>query len=276
MARNVAVVYTGGTAGMRSTERGLAPVSGEEFARLFSTLPGLNDRKLPDFVLRPPSVPVMDSASMRPRDWVRLANDVATSYGEFDGFVLIVGTDTMSYAASALSFFLEGLCKPVVLTGAQYPIGHNLSDAPANLLGALHVVQQAEGLSEVTIFFNGLLIRGNRAEKVDASEPNAIISPRFPTLGVLQDGVLSLRRDLLLPVSGRPLRMLDSAQGLPHVSCLRLFPGMDTDLLAFALRPAVQGLILETYGSGNAANDVGQFAVLERACKRGVVVVNST
>jgi L-asparaginase len=276
MAKNVEVVYTGGTAGMQTGDRGLEPLPVEEFTQLFMSLPGLANCKLPRFDFRASSGPVMDSASMRPHDWLRLAEDIKANYSQYEGFLLITGTDTMAYAASALSFFLEDISKPVILTGAQYPLTQALSDAPANLIGALHVLEQADNFCEVGIFFDGLVIRGNRAEKVAATGPDAIVSPRYPALGAFENGLLSLRKDLLLPSPSGPFRVRYFGQTLPRISCVRLFPGLSVDLLAAALPTSVRGLILETYGMGNAPHDAELFSVLEQACRRGVVIVNTT
>ncbi len=260
---------------MEATRQGLQPASFERFSRLLLSLPELANSTLPHFDLRA-SKPILDSASMKPHDWLRLAYEVAANYDRYDGFLLLVGTDTMSYAASALSFFLENIRKPVIITGAQYPLHQSGGDAPANLWGALQVLQQAEGLFEVAIYFNGLLIRGNRADKVSDTEIGAIISPRFPALGWLTNGVLSLRQHLLLPAPQELFAPASLVRDLPRVSYLRLFPGLESQLLKFALSSHIQGLILETYGTGNIPGDDDLLDALECACNNDIIVVSTT
>lgn len=275
MPKSVSIVYTGGTVGMEATERGLRPATIEGFKPRFLSIPGLKDNGLPEFDLRE-STPILDSARMRPQDWLRLAADVADDYADYDGLLLIMGTDTMSYTASALSFFLENVRKPVLITGAQHPLIEQNSDAPANLVGALKVLEQAEDFFEVAIYFDGNVVRGNRSTKVSSTELDGITSPRFPLLGRLEDGKLSLRRDLMLPEPEGSFRLKRVSGELPRVSFIRIYPGLEPELLACALREPVQGLILEMYGSGAAPEDPEFLGPLERAARRGVAIVSTT
>jgi L-asparaginase len=274
MPKSISIVYTGGTVGMETTDQGLRPATFQNFSSSFRLLLDLKDSGLPDFDLQA-STPILDSARMKPRDWIRLATEVATNYSRYDGFLLIMGTDTMSYTASALSFFLENIRKPVIITGSQLPLSHLSSDAPANLIGSMRALEQADDFSEVAIFFNGNLIRGNRSVKVSSTEVNGIVSPRFPVLSQLDKGILSPRK-FKLPDSNGPFRLISTTDELPRVSFLRIYPGLDPDLLSYALKEPVRGLILETYGSGTAPDDPEFLAPLEHATNRGVVIVSTT
>jgi L-asparaginase len=272
MSKSILIIYTGGTIGMERTELGLGPMSIERFARTFLSLPGLKDAGLPTFTLQASAV-ILDSARMKPHDWLRVAQEIADSYSRFDGFLVIMGTDTMPYAASALSFFLENLGKAVVVTGGQQPLVDGGVNEQANLVGALRALEEADDLFEVAIFFNRRLIRGNRSVKVNSAGASGITSARIPSLGLLKDGVLSLRRDLTLARPDEAFRATAVSGDLPRVSFLRLYPGFDPELLACALREPVRGLILEAYGSGTAPDDPEFLAPLERAARRGVVIV---
>lgn len=275
MPKSISIIYTGGTVGMVKTERGLHPATIEGFSPLFRSLYERNNSKLPDFDLHA-STPIMDSARMKPQDWVRLAADVADNYTRFDGFLFIMGTDTMSYVASALSFFLENIRKPVIITGAQHPLSDSGSDAPANLVGAMKVLEQAENFFEVAIYFNGNIIRGNRSMKISSSETDGITSPRFPVIGQLDDGVLNLRKDLMRSEPSAPLKFTHTSGDLPRISRLAFYPGLDPGLLIYALKEPVQGLVLEVAGSGAAPDDIEILRPLERAVRRGVSIVSTT
>jgi L-asparaginase len=275
MAKFISIIYTGGTVGMETTARGLHPAPLERFSPLLRSLLDHYGSGLPDFDLKA-STPILDSARIMPQDWIRLAAAVADSYDRYDGFLLVMGTDTMAYAASALSFFLENLGKPVIITGAQHPLADSNSDAPANLVGAMRVLEQAEGLFEVAIYFDGKVIRGNRSMKVSSSEAGGITSPRFPFLGETTDGALSLRRDLLLAEPKRQFRFAVAQGALPRVSSLRFFPGLDPEDLLCALQDRVRGLILEMYGSGAAPDDEEILKPLRDAASRGVAIVSTT
>jgi L-asparaginase len=260
---------------MERSKLGLRPMTMERFSRLFLSMPGLTESQLPSFDLQASTL-LLDSARMKPRDWVCVATEIAKSYSRFDGFLLIMGTDTMPYAASALSFLLENIGKPVIITGGQYPLTDARLDEQANLIGAMKTLEQADGLFEVAIFFNRKLIRGNRSVKVSTTSADGIASPRFPLLGRLEDGILSLRKDLTLPQPEASFQLRGDFRDLPQVSFLRIYPGFDPDILTCALREPVQGLIIETYGSGTAPDDPEFLAPLERASRRGVVIVSTT
>jgi len=259
---NVFVLYTGGTIGMRPSASGFAPEGGY-LAELMAGMPELSGPEMPDFVLEE-CEPLLDSANMRPADWLRIAARIEENYDAFDGFVVLHGTDTMAYTASALPFMLRGLAKPVVLTGSQIPMGRARSDARDNLVTSLAIAARGD-VPEVCVYFAERLMRGCRTVKVNADGLDAFDSPNHPALG--EAGIEIRIRHELVRRPGRELETLE-VQPLdgPIVGALRLFPGIDAKLLENVLRPPLQGIVLETYGIGNGpARDAAFLEVLKRA-----------
>ncbi len=265
------MVYTGGTIGMKQVGGLYRPVAGYLAERLALSSDFLSPA-LPAFVLHEYE-PLLDSANMRPYNWQLVAEDIAENYHAYDGFVVLHGTDTMAYTASALSFMLENLGKPVILTGSQIPLAELRSDARENLITSLLLAADPR-IAEVCLYLNGSLLRGNRSTKVSSSGFDAFASPNFPPLGRV--GVdLALETALLRQKGAGPLRV--QPLGDAQIAALRLFPGVTADILRNFLLEPIQGLVLETYGAGNApADDPALLAVLERAGARGVVIVNCT
>lgn len=269
MTEKVLLLYTGGTIGMQPSAGGLVPCAG--FEALMRRVLGKALDTLPEFDLIELS-PLLDSANLCASHWTGIAEELVQRYDAYRGFVVLHGTDTLAYTASALSFMLQGLNKPVLLTGSQIPLGAAHSDAPENLLGALELATQS-ALNEVCIYFRGRLLRGNRALKVDATALAAFDSPAFPWLGEM--GIdIELRRDLLLP-PGTPAFTLPTFDPRA-VAVLRCFPGMQAGLVQAALgQPGLKALILQSYGVGNppAANRALMEA-LEAAVARGTLILN--
>ena len=274
----ILVVYTGGTIGMRRTERGYQPERGYLQA-LIAKLPHFADPTLPELHIEEFD-PLLDSSDMAPSHWLHIADIIRRSYADYDGFLVIHGTDTLSFTASALSFMLEGLTKPVLLTGSQVPLEEARNDAQNNLLFALQVLGRYHArLSEVMVCFASRLFRGNRTSKVSAGAFEAFDSPNYPPLG--RAGVeihIDWGRTL-------PARSLDSALAVPEViqlggapvSALRLFPGLQPAVLEAVLAEPTRGLVLECYGSGNAPTGNPAFvSVIREATARDVVIVAVT
>lgn len=267
--RVVYIAYTGGTIGMERTPGGYRPAPGFLAEQLAT--PAFDHPELPETVLRE-YAPLLDSSEMSPADWEHIARDIAENYDAYDGFVVLHGTDTMAYSASALSFMLENLGKPVVVTGSQIPLSELRSDARENLVTSLLLAASAP-LNEVSLYFGGVLLRGNRARKVSASGFGAFASPNAPVLGRV--GVEMVLNDrLFLPPPAGPLRVAP-LKGV-SVGALRLFPGISSSILRNVLQEPLQGLVLETFGSGNAPQQPDFLAVLREATARGVVIVNCT
>ncbi len=271
MRRRIYIACTGGTIGMRRSERGYAPEPGFLESQM-ATMPELRVHGMPEYVVHEYS-PLLDSSNMGPENWVQIAADLRARYDEFDGFVVLHGTDTMAYTASALSFMLDGLGKPVILTGSQVPLCEVRNDARDNLITSIQIAAHHR-VPEVCIFFGGLLLRGNRAKKVDARSFQAFESPNFPPLGTV--GVdIRVDRSLLLPPGEGAFgfRPVTST----HVAEIRLFPGISATVIRNFLRTPLQGVVLGTYGMGNAPDrDTAMLDALGEASARGVVIVSCT
>lgn len=256
---------------MVHSSNGYAPAPGYVKAAL-AQLPALSHPEMPDYVIKEYE-PLLDSSNMTLNEWNRIAADIAEEYHHFDGFIIFHGTDTMAYTASALSFMLENLDKPVILTGSQIPLSEVRNDAVDNVISSLWLSAH-EPIKEVCIYFNQHLLRGNRAQKISSQEFNAFDSPNFPHLAEAGIRIL-LKKELLL---GTPKKSFKLQPIQSHfIANFRLFPGFATDVLRHVLQNDLRGLILETYGSGNAQNNDPIFLeLLENACQRGVVIVNCT
>ena len=264
----VAVLHVGGTIGMARTAQGFEPRRGH-LAMLLADMPILRRADVPEFDLIEYEE-LLDSADMLPEDWESIARDIVSRHEAYDGFVVLHGTDTLAYTASALSFMLEGLQKPVVLTGSQIPLCELRSDAHSNLLDALMIAGSTH-IPEVLVQFGGVLIRGNRATKVSAEGFSAFASPNHPSLG--RTGVhIEIEERLIRPSVAGPIRLLPMST--KPVAALRLFPGIDVRVLRPFLESPLAGLVLEAYGIGNGPkrNRAVMDAIAE-ATARGLVVV---
>lgn len=281
---NVLILYTGGTIGMKETERGYAPSPGYLAGRL-AKLPSFHDPGEPLYTTPPSWVgrrvhydiieydPLLDSSNMGMEDWARIAKDVESHYDAYDGFLVLHGTDTMAYTASALSFMLRGLRKPVVLTGSQIPISQLRSDAMENLLGAL-IIAGHYVVPEVGLYFSHKLMRGNRSRKVDAAGLDAFESANCPPL-VEVGTEISVNWSIVESPTKAQLEVKTAMS--PNVAVLRLFPGISVDTIRNFLRPPIEGVILQSFGSGNAPDRRQDFLdALREASDRGVVIVNTT
>lgn len=267
--KKILIINTGGTISCVRTSAGFDPKPGF-VGSVLKTLPELSHPQMPDYQLQE-YTPLIDSSNIQLEDWNRLATDIAANYDHFDGFVILHGTDTMAYTSSALSFMLENLAKPVIITGAQIPLSELRSDGKDNLITALYLAQ-SEDLSEVCVYFDQQLLRGNRAQKVSAYEFSAFDSPNFPALAKV--GIQTQwRKHLLL---AKPLASF-SLQALAkrYIANFRIFPSFSTDVLKHLLTQPLKGLVLETYGSGNAQNNDPVFIdLLKQATQQGMVIVN--
>lgn len=271
MKRSVYIAHTGGTIGMKRTAYGYAPVRGY-LDEVIRGLPEFQQAEMPQVVVREFDA-LIDSSDMTPGEWWRIAQDIRDHHDRFDGFVILHGTDTMAYTASALSFMLEDLAKPVIVTGSQIPMCELRTDARDNLIGAVLIAGNYD-IPEVCLYFHERLYRGNRSQKVDANHFHAFDSPNFPPLAEVGINI-EVNRELLLPGPNKPLRVqrIDP----PMVGTLSLFPGIHAGIVESFLKPPLQGLILQTYGAGNApSKDAALLRALKQADERGVIVVNCT
>ena len=269
--KRILITYTGGTIGMQAGEDGYKPAPGFLENQL-QKLPELSHEKMPDFDIHEYD-PLLDSADMSAEDWVKIANDIAAHYDDYDGFIIIHGTDTMAYTASALSFLLHNLDKTVIVTGSQIPIAELRNDAREMLISAMLIAAQYR-IPEVCLYFNNKLLRGNRAVKVDALGLDAFESPNYPELADIGiDIKVNRRRVLPMPDGEFEVYSLNKAA----VGAMRLFPGVSAEVVRNFLQPPIQGLVLESYGIGNGpSKDPAFLNCLYEASERGVVIVNCT
>lgn len=221
----------------------------------------------------------IDSSNMNPSHWAEIAAMIQSNYAAFDGFVVLHGSDTMSYTASALSFMLENLSKPVILTGSQLPIGDLRTDAKENLITAIQIASLQENnkavITEVCLYFEYKLYRGNRTTKINAEHFNAFASPNYPAL--VESGVyLNPRPELFLSREDHKElivhQLLDT-----NVIIIKMFPGISESIFKAILEiPDLKGIVLETYGSGNAITEDWFIDALTQAIYRGLPIINVT
>ncbi len=273
---NILLIYTGGTIGMmKDFETGA--LKAFNFSKLLQKIPELKqlDCNIKTISFDKP----IDSSNISSDKWVTIATIIEDNYTNFDGFVVLHGSDTMSYSASALSFMLENLNKPVVFTGSQLPIGDLRTDAKENLITAIQIASlQHRGkpvIHEVCLYFEYKLYRGNRTTKINAEHFNAFASPNFPSLA--ESGVhLNVNSNAVLQKqSNKKLivhRVMDN-----HVVIVKMFPGINETILSSIIAiPNLKGIILETYGSGNAPSEDWFIQILKKAIKNGLHIINVT
>ncbi len=270
----ILIIYTGGTIGMRENPvtRALEPF---QFEHLLENVPKL---RLLDIEIESLEFPTpIDSSSMTPVHWQEIAGIVERYYNDFDGFVVLHGTDTMAYTASALSFMLRNLQKPVIITGSQLPIGDVRTDGEENLITSLQVasLRDPDGrqtVREVAILFNNQLLRGNRATKHSSDNFNAFTSNNYPALASIGLGI-HVNRDALLRQEEAPLQVSLGMDA--DVMVVDLFPGITESCVRHIFNtPNIKGMVLKTFGSGNGPDDSWFIEALKDLTSRGVVVVN--
>lgn len=273
MKKRVYIANTGGTIAMQKTGDGYAPVSGF-LQEQMAMMPALRRDSMPAYDIHEYD-PLLDSANMTPADWFKIAQDIAGHYDQYDGFIVLHGTDTMAYTASALPFILQDLGKPVIITGSQIPLCEVRNDAQENLITAM-IIAADFPIPEVCLCFGNKLLRGCRSVKVNADGFDAFASPNFPPLGEI--GIdIEINRDLLLAAPEEQKLLEVRALSQAKVAALRLFPGISADIVRNVLQPPLQGLVMEAYGVGNGpSNDQGFVATLAEATARGVVIVDCT
>ncbi len=272
----ILLIYTGGTIGMmKDFETGA--LKAFNFSELLQKIPEL--KQLECNIETVSFETPIDSSTMHPDKWKEIVEIIDSNYENFDGFVVLHGSDTMSYSASALSFMLENLSKPVIFTGSQLPIGDLRTDAKENLITAIQIASLKENnkplISEVCLYFEYKLYRGNRTTKINAENFNAFISPNYPTL--IESGVnLKIFSELFLPktVQGK-LKIHKNLD--KDVVIIKMFPGItETILSAIFHTPQLKGIVLETYGSGNAPTEKWFLTLLNNAIISGLHIINVT
>lgn len=273
----ILIIYTGGTIGMieNPETHSLQPF---DFTHLIDNVPKIKklDYGIDNIQFNPP----IDSSDMSPRHWVEIARHIDENYDKFDGFVVLHGTDTMAYTASALSFMLENLHKPVIITGSQLPIGEVRTDGEENLITALQIAAATDingepMVREVAILFEDYLWRGNRSTKMSADNFNAFKSNNYPSLAKIGLGIHFNEEALWRVQAKRPLNVqygMDQA-----VMIIDLNPGITEGILRHQLStPGVKGIVLKTYGAGNAPTESWFTESIKEAIDREIVILNVT
>lgn len=271
------IIYTGGTIGMMENPdtRALEPF---DFDHLIENVPKIKmlDYDIENYQFEQP----IDSAAMNPEHWAQIARVVEQNYSQFDGFVVLHGTDTMAYTASALSFMLDNLHKPVIITGSQLPIGEVRTDGEENLITALQIAAARDEhgeptVQEVAILFENNLWRGNRSTKRSADNFDAFNSNNYPELARIGLGIQFNRDALLRTPSKRPLKV--QYQMDTNVLILTLFPGITEQTVRYILSaPSIKGVVLKTFGAGNAPNESWFIEAIREAASSGTIIVNIT
>ncbi|MEY8765356.1 MULTISPECIES: asparaginase [Francisella] len=270
--KKILVLYTGGTIGMISTEQGYDVEPGY----LTKTIAGIRDfyhYDMPEFEIKEYS-DLIDSSNIDPKRWISLAQDILSNYANYDGFVILHGTDTLAYTASVLSFILGEIDKPVIVTGSQIPISKIRSDAISNILNSL-IFACNDNIEEVCVYFNQKLMRGNRTTKISATDFDAFGSPNYPTLAKVGIDIVVKQKRLWQRQKSLNIPSLDTFT-IPKIAILQIYPGMNSDMLSAIVEQPLQGLILKTYGSGNMMNDPEIYTTLKKASDKGIVIVNCT
>lgn len=272
---SILVLYTGGTIGMMKDPKtgSLVPF---DFGNIYEHLPVLRnlDYDIDFYSFKN----LIDSSNMTPEFWIELAEKIEECYNDYEGFVVLHGSDTMAYSASALSFMLENLAKPVVFTGSQLPMGMVRSDGRENFITSIEIAaSKTNGVPsapEVCIFFENQLLRGNRATKFNAENFNAFSSGNYPTLADV--GIkIKYNREYIAKPSGE--KLIVHKKFNPNVGILKLFPGITHDFVKHSLEtPGLKGIIMETFGSGNAPTTEWFIEDLSEAIKKGLIIYNVT
>lgn len=224
--------------------------------------------------------PVIDSSDMGPKHWIRIVEVIEKNYDRYDGFVVLHGTDTMAYTASALSFMLENLSKPVLLTGSQLPIGMMRTDGKENLLTSIEIAaaRRNDGtpaIQEVCIYFNNLLLRGNRCTKSSVDHFDAFTSPNYPKLAHVGIQIHFDQSVMWRSAKSSPLRV---HKGLDtNIEVVTIFPGIPDSVLTSAFdTPGLRAVVMQTFGSGNAPLSETFLSTIRRAVKNNIIVLNVT
>jgi L-asparaginase len=269
---SILIIYTGGTLGMAYNHSGdLIPFN---FGQILEKIPNLTSMNVTITVISFPEP--IDSSNVNMQHWVDMAYIIYENYDTYDGFVVLHGTDTMAYSASMLSYMLKGLNKPVIFTGAQLPISAMRSDARENLMTSLEIATaKVNGnpiVPEVCIFFNHMLLRGNRGKKVQSVHFDAFESENYPPLA--ESGiVIDYNLPVIKPFEEGQLRYLNKLDN--NVMILKLFPGITSRILDSSFQiDGLKGVVLETYGSGNSPSEDWFINSLEKAIKKGVIILN--
>ena len=288
MRRKIYIIYTGGTIGMKKTKNGYAPQKGYMENEL-KLIRELENNEMPAYDFHEYDE-VLDSANIGINDWIKIARDIKNNYEKYDGFVVLHGTDTMAYTASALSFMLEDLDKPVILTGSQIPLGEIRNDARDNLIAAM-LISANPKIKEVCLYFGNTLMRGNRATKVSAFSLNAFESPNYPPLAKAGVSIIIDKnanrqnfaadfdkignKNSLVKENDKRLKLFELKAH--QIAVLKVFPGMQMEIIEYIITKDLKGIVLEAYGAGNIPSDNEDLnKIFKMANDNGTIIVVCT
>jgi len=276
MQKSILIIYTGGTIGMITSpgRNSLIPFNFEEIRKHVPEI-----EKFGHNFSAVTIHPVVDSSNMKPETWIKIAELIRDQYEQFDGFIVLHGTDTMSFTASALSFMLEDLNKPVILTGSQLPVSTLRTDARENLISSIEIAAaEKDGLPqvpEVCIYFEFKLFRGNRTTKHNTEDFNAFLSPNYPLLAESGVHMKYYTRGILKKDGSEKLKIHTRLDN--NIAILKIFPGISENTLDAILGTAeIKAVILETFGAGNAPTDDWFYQKIRAASEAGILFLNIT
>jgi L-asparaginase len=270
---SILIIYTGGTIGMVQDEK-TGALKTFNFASLLNEIPEIKKFKSKIETISFDSP--LDSSNMQPDNWLQIAQIIFDNYNKYDGFVILHGSDTMAYTASALSFMLENLSKPIILTGSQLPIGAIRTDAKENLLTSIEIAGLKENnnalVPEVAIYFEYSLYRGNRSTKVSAEEFEAFKSPNYPLLA--EAGVnLKFNKTVIYKANNKTLVLNGHLNN--RIATIKMFPGITEEQIFSTINiPGLKAIVIETFGAGNASTQIWFIDLLMETINKGIIILN--
>lgn len=267
MKKKILIIYTGGTIGMTKTENGYAP-NMNKFLKMVNNIEELKDPKMPIWNIEAIS-PILDSSNISLNEWNKIGEKVYENYDNYDGFVILHGTDTMAYSASALSFMLENNSKPIVFTGSQIPLCELRNDARDNLITSIMIA--ASDINEVCLYFGGKLLRGNRSIKYSSDGLIAFKSPNYPLLGLAGINI-EIDKNNLLPKENKRINLIRLKDN--PIGVIKIFPGIQYNLFKNIMTKDLKAVVIETFGSGNIPDNNGSLLpIIKQAFDNGILVV---
>lgn len=267
MKKKILIIYTGGTIGMTKTENGYAP-NMNKFLKMVNNIEELKDPKMPFWNIEAIS-PILDSSNISLNEWNKIGEKVYENYDNYDGFVILHGTDTMAYSASALSFMLENNSKPIVFTGSQIPLCELRNDARDNLITSVMIA--ASDINEVCLYFGGKLLRGNRSIKYSSDGLIAFKSPNYPLLGLAGINI-EIDKNNLLPKENKRINLIRLKDN--PIGVIKIFPGIQYNLFKNIMTKDLKAVVIETFGSGNIPDNNGSLLpIIKQAFDNGILVV---
>lgn len=268
MDRKILIIYTGGTIGMNRSENGYAPQKGF-LQSIMEKIPSLYSEQMPRWELLEID-PILDSSNMTVVEWNLIGSIIEENYERFDGFVILHGTDTMAYTASALSFSLENLDKPVIVTGSQIPLFEVRNDALDNLLTSMLIAGEGR-VKEVALYFDNELYRGNRATKMSATDLHAFGSPNYPPLATI--GTRIVYNEMIPQREKKGEFRVQKLEKIP-IGIIKVFPGIQFELFAEIMSESLKGIVLESFGAGNIPDSADAILpIVRKAHENGTVLV---